>query len=267
MRSIIFSKDRAAQLDLLLRSMKRFAPWIKPFVLYTTSNLNFQQGYNECFAIHDVDNWHEEKPFRDEVLKLIECKNKYIQFLTDDDVFINEWTEEMFLSAFGNCDEEKIAGLSLRLHKGITYSYTRNQDNPVPPIINNTWRWRKAQGHWNYPFSVDGDVYRTEHIIKALNTCIFNNPNQLEGAGLSAVSKLFIDLPRFVCYPVPKLINIPWNRVQDTVQNYHEGEDPDTMNDMYLKGYDIKPDNIYHIKSNAFHQPVELEWMEHVQNM
>ena len=61
-----------------------------------------------------------------------------------------------------------------------------------------------------------------------------------------------------MCYELPKIINIPWNRVQTTVCNSHEGKDAKAMNQKFLDGHRIRTDNIYHIKSNSIHQPIEL---------
>ena len=56
---IIFSKNRAAQLELFIRSMKKF---FKDFssneikILYKTSNSFFEEGYEKLKKIHSDDN-------------------------------------------------------------------------------------------------------------------------------------------------------------------------------------------------------------------
>jgi hypothetical protein len=62
---IIFSKDRACQLDQLLSSFKAHAPnfassFLRLHVLYTYSSKDFQKGYQQAMSFHPTVHWHNE---------------------------------------------------------------------------------------------------------------------------------------------------------------------------------------------------------------
>jgi hypothetical protein len=62
---IIFSKDRACQLDQLLSSFKAHVPnfassFLRLHVLYTYSTRDFQKGYQQAMSFHPTVNWHKE---------------------------------------------------------------------------------------------------------------------------------------------------------------------------------------------------------------
>ena len=95
---IIFSKDRACQLELLLRSMKLyFAEFSqhKINILYTYSNDSFKKGYEKLFKIHNDTNINyirETAKFKEHVVLLLNQDNPYTILFVDDVVFKNPFT-------------------------------------------------------------------------------------------------------------------------------------------------------------------------------
>src|SRR5689334_243855 len=91
---IVWSKDRACQLDLLLRSIKRNIPnTFDVNVIYKASSSEYQDAYNQCLNIHngasffgEHDEWNLEKLTR----KLISEANENVCLSTDDTVFYKE---------------------------------------------------------------------------------------------------------------------------------------------------------------------------------
>ena len=97
---IVFSKDRACQLELFLRSMKFY---FKEFdqhiinVLYTYSNDKFKSGYDKLFTIHNDSNINyikETQNFKNHILFLLDQDKAYTIFFVDDIVFKNDGSVE-----------------------------------------------------------------------------------------------------------------------------------------------------------------------------
>ena len=79
MNIIIFSKDRACQLDLFLRSLKKYFKEFEELnfnILYTYSNDKFKIGYDKLFTIHNDSNLNyikETKKFKEHVAPVIKA--------------------------------------------------------------------------------------------------------------------------------------------------------------------------------------------------
>ncbi|MFL5827648.1 MAG: hypothetical protein ACJ76V_14075, partial [Thermoleophilaceae bacterium] len=90
---VIFSKDRACQLDLLLRSIKRFLEgWtdLSIRVIHTHADERLGRGYEIVQQLHPEFEWVSElasdRGFRGLTLDAV-GHNPYVSFLVDDDVF------------------------------------------------------------------------------------------------------------------------------------------------------------------------------------
>src|SRR3990170_6252117 len=106
--TIIFSKNRACQLELLLHSLN-----IPATVLYTHSP-EFKAGYSQVKKMYTAVKFVRETDFRKQLIDLVTRGGKYVLFLVDDDVMIRPFAK--------NCREfkefkrnSKILCLSLRL--------------------------------------------------------------------------------------------------------------------------------------------------------
>ena len=133
---IIFSKDRAAQLDLLLRSMRRFfsfGPHVDCRVLYRASDPAFATGYDMVRRKHgSFAGFVRQRDFREDVLSLLNDR-RFTMFLVDDDVFIAPFSLDAgAVSVFSQ--DDRIATLSLRMHPGVSFCYTRQVPTPAPAI-------------------------------------------------------------------------------------------------------------------------------------
>ena len=167
MNIIIFSKDRAAQLDLLLRSMSH--NWLESYklginVLYTHSNEEYKKGYDKL--INDtyktlIDgyknvNFVKENDFKKDLLSLIDKKDEFTVFFVDDQI-----VKEKFNT---NCEEmrqfernDKISCLSLRLHPNLTFCYAANHS--MKTLDNCLFDWKNKEGDFGYPMSVDSHIF------------------------------------------------------------------------------------------------------------
>lgn len=251
---IIFSKNRSLQLDLLIRSIKKYVKEYSSFsfkVLYLATSEVFEKGYEKLKIMYPDFIFIKETNFRNDLLGNIDT-TKYLMFLTDDDVFKEEFTIES--DEFTLFQEDKnITTLSLRLGRNITFCYSENIETPPPQSM--TFLWKKLKGDWGYPASVDGNIFRTSELFPLIINMIFNNPNTFE-ASLSNLSCVFKDY--MICFESSKLFNIPANRVQETFQNRSSNISIDVLNDYFLKDYKIHMEDIHNYKNKSCHEEFDI---------
>jgi hypothetical protein len=241
MNVIIFSKDRAAQLDLLLRSMPDFD---EVYVIWTASDNKFAAGY-DLLDFRGAMSVRQSQDFNDDVVWYADSPNEYTMFLTDDDVFLRDFDANLRLTP-------EIACLSLRLNPEMDYCYTLNRPQKAPKMQNNVWDWRNADADYGYPMSLDGHIFRTEDILPLLEKLDYHDPNTLEGQ----LARHPINRPCMMCFDKSVIVNNPINRVQSTVPNRHGTITAEWLNEQFLAGRRIKLEPFIGIEPNACH--VEL---------
>ena len=244
MNIILFSKDRPAQLDLLLRSMKKYFMEFSSFqikILYKFSNENFYNGYKKLQSLHPDINiiWKSEDKFQSDLISLIDTKEKYTVFFVDDIIFKEPFsiTDERFKYFESHGD---ILCLSLRLHPRLTYCYAAKIPM-TPPVFNenNVFSWKGQSGDYGYPMSLDGHIFKTRDIIYYISFLKYDGPNSLE----SLMASQSLPQPKMICYDKSIIINNPANKVQNWNQNYHGAITAEYLNEQFLldKIIDITP--------------------------
>jgi len=261
---IIFSKDRACQLELLLRSIKIFfMGWedVNINIIYKHTDEKFKLGYDLVKKIHPQFNYILEKKdkFMKQTLDCINNSEENIVFFVDDDVFKEKFSlKNENIQTFEN--NTKILCASLRLAPQINYSYTRNT-HVNPPVCdeNLIWDWQKIKhvSLWGYPMSVDGHIFRKSDILDVFKKIKFTNPNSLE----HALSKNPINKKYMICFPKPIIMNIPWNKVQNENENHSENINQEDINKIFLSGKIISLDKIVKMKNHSTHENVELSFI------
>ena len=259
-RTIIPSKDRAAQLDLLLRSMKRFFEnWgdQTAIVLFRTTTDEYRSGYDTLQREHPEFVYVEEEDFRRDVKKIaLAGEEGYLQFLVDDDVYVRPWSlgDSQFSDFSGDTD---IAALSLRMSPAMDYCFTENVRTGTPWFrLDGAWFWPGLKGDWGYPHSVDGTIWRRCDVRAVIAHGKYDMLHQLEPALRGGMTR-----PLAICYGESRLLNVADNSTQDgVVANRHGGGDPEVMNRRYLAGERIQMDNIIAARPNSPHFLIEYEW-------
>ncbi len=217
MRAIVFSKDRALQLDAFLRSYTTCVNPAGPVhVLYTTSSDRHAASYQEVFAAHPVAVPHLQGDFKADVISLMP-DHGLVSFFVDDLIFLRRWDVPDWLPPW--------TIMSLRLGPHLTENYASGgvaQD--VPPLKlshDGVWRWSWRHGElaWRYPLSLDGHVFEASDIAPFIRQAPFTSPNTLESE-LEKVSYVFLDFYG-LCYDQSKVVNLPWNIVQTDWANRH----------------------------------------------
>lgn len=242
---LILSKDRACQLDGLLRSIRAFltVPH-RIHILYTSSNVAFERGYDRVRRWHPGMHWvDDEGTFRQSYLQLLAYiaagPGRYLMPVMDDMVFVRPFTAHPLLQLLDH--DKDVLAVSLRLGENITYCYTRNCQTTPPDFSHGyRWAWKTASpGYWNYPMSVDANVYRTAEMATYIPPLRFGKAAMVE----ARMAESPLPRPHMVCEARPTVINLAVNRVQHTFKNRHGDVTPEALNGAFLSGFamDLRP--------------------------
>jgi len=277
MYTLIFSKDRPAQLDLLLQSMALYVKsWqdLLLLVMWRATTDEARAGYNLLFKTY-WDIWEREDTgsddFRKSFTELVSTyPEEYMQLLVDDCLIIRNVPLASDGVWFVLSDAMKApAGsvFSLRLGKNVTTCYSENgRAVKQPPDIKwdkqISWNVARHQsaGDWSYPASLDGTIFRTRDLAKCIAGKKFNNPNTLETLLAASWPKTAV----MHAHANPSVIGIAHNSVQDAgYKNRCGSGSADELIRMFLDGKRLRTDcvlkGLLAAKPNACHIELPLE--------
>jgi hypothetical protein len=259
MNIIIFSKDRACQLDLLLRSIKQLWRGWEQFhfnIIWTASTDSFRSGYTQVMTDHPEMFFRCQGDFKKDLCSLINPKKKYSMFFVDDQV-MKEPFDMSCLEVEDFKANENIMALSLRLYPGITYCHPRAMTVSVPKFTRNyLWQWEDCQGDWGYPWSIDSSLFRTEDLIPSIFSRPYTNPNNFEDALVQGMTHR----PFMTCFEKSKVVNNPCNKV-GFYNNRHGIITAESLNDLYLTGKRIDLSPILNMNPVSCHQEFDYMWL------
>ena len=223
---VVFSRDRAFQLDALLESY--FEKVLNPvdlIILYKATDLSNKKAYEEvierfCNQSPAIRFIQEFGNFRNCLLRVLSSiKARSIFFLVDDIIFINT----VDLSIYSKVDS-KSSILSLRLSPHLKKSYATGRPQSIPNLFPTAisselleFKWFEQGCEWSDPWSVDGNIYSTAEISVLSRISQFNAPNSYEDA-LKSFGDLAIDRTGY-CFTQSKILNLAINRVQNEIDN------------------------------------------------
>lgn len=251
---IIFTKDRACQLDLLLRSISdNFINVGKVYVLYTYSNETFKRGYDKLWYnspdyIFPIT-FTEQKNFQQDTLSIINrFTTPFYLGLCDDDVAIKQFDCSDIIQKL---DEPNVNAISLKAGLNILGNYPQFV-YPQPEFIETEpylkWEWKRShpESDWGYPTCINGYIFKKDYFLSLINQFDFDKPTNLEG-GLNILK---FQQMKSIMYSFKQsvLLNIPANRIQNESPNFYDVNHNYTakdLNDKFLDGYRISTENIY----------------------
>tara|TARA_Y100000310_G_scaffold37566_1_gene35258 strand:+ start:143 stop:1054 length:912 start_codon:yes stop_codon:yes gene_type:complete len=259
--TLIFSKNRACQLDLLIRSLNKHAAGKMGLrVLYTFSDPDFGAGY-EMLAqkFPEVNFIKQSSSFKKDVLEIISSSSKYVGLFTDDDIMFGGFDvnldelDEMF-------KDVKPISLSLRLgrntiiqdpykdvltrmprfagHGKFLIWDSKNVGNFFMEVIENVPYKRYYDCNFSMPVSLDGHIYKRQLLSQIVENISFYCPNSMElsmaGAKASAFRSSMLrhgplrlwekGNPDMACLVESIVVNSPNNKVQEVVKSTLAGE-------------------------------------------
>lgn len=262
--TICFSRDRPAQLDLLLRSVALNTPWIdRVSVVYRASGISYVDGYMLCERHHPAVSFLPERDFRAQTLEGLH-HGDYTVFLCDDDVIYRPHPVGFMLPGHRLAEYPEVLCVSLRLGQNTTECYSLRTHQTPPPTIS-YYPWQTASGDFSYPGSLDGHIFRT-HQLRTLitaNNPTWTGPNELEDHLHRATQTCL--LPYMAAYPQSLLVGVPVNRTNTTHLTNRYGEQhpagPDYLNRRFLSGDRLWLEgSIMPEKVNAAHVEFPLLW-------
>lgn len=184
--SVIFSKDRAMQLDGFLASyFDNVEHYSEIVVLYHSVNEEHEKSYEDLKKIYGGKpvRFVKENAFRVQLLEVLENTTADRVFFYVDDML---FTQKIDYDWFREIDPlENIVSISRG--KDFIYSTVLAKELKVPAItkFNNhlhrfSWNEVGEYSDWSYPLGVSGYMFSRPEILQMLEVSDFKAPNSLE---------------------------------------------------------------------------------------
>lgn len=253
---VIFSKDRACQLESLLRSVRDHfrSAHLSITVLYKATSPAFNNGYElaKKACVCDTVAWRPEQSFQNDVAAICGAlaPESLVMFLVDDDI------------VFRQCILDEILGVFSDEHLFISLRASRTYAGDIPPefIVVKPyleWKWNYSKRKWvtwNYPFSVDGNIFHAAHIGKIIRKISFEAPNSFEGRMHTYRHHWWVKRIKKALAPLDAAVfNNPLNRVQRESETWHNNMSPESLNNAFLSGMRINNAALYRAQPDATH--------------
>jgi hypothetical protein len=267
---IIFSKDRAMQLDAVLRSLWLHCRDIGNAdvkVLYTTSDAAHENQYAHLMKMHPQVEFIREYDFKLQLLLNI-AYYPFVFFAVDDCMFVKPFLLKDVVSAID--EHQDVLGFSFRLGRNTTYCYSRDrfQQLPVFQELKNgfvKFHWASGEYNFGYPLEVSSSMYRTKDLFTLLAESPFQNPNTLEFQLAHQAWKYAGSHGYAISNAVSLAFCIPVNIVQRVYKNRGGANSRYTIQELFRlfqEGYRIHVEQYSGFVPGACHQEVELRFIK-----
>lgn len=242
---IVWSRDRACQLDLLLRSIKKNADLFKVSVLYLSSD-SHKKSYEKLISEHPDVTFMQESNFRLDTLSLVERCDKYVCFSTDDMVFYRESPYsikmlEPFLPSYNSVFSFRLGLNTIKqdIHNNTYQPALNNYSTINDNIIGWQTRYYHPLYNYGYPIALDTHIFPISSFLPIMKNCSWVNSNTLEGAmQLSSYKYEFM-----FSFKESISVNIPVNNMsQFTISGQKHNYSTEYLHDMYMSGKKISLD-------------------------
>lgn len=294
---IIFSRDRAMQLDATLKSFFRHCSdpeCAEIVILYKTTNDQHLHQYKKLEYEYQSRGvlFEEENSFGDDFLRILFKFTDFSQilgrfffsiiyffrikvgkfhiplgnilFAVDDTVFVRPFTLQSVCYLL-EINPEAL-GFSLRLGLNTTYCYTLNRSQVMPAytrLEENAlkFKWPGTEADFGYPLEVSSSVYRIADLLPLLSHIPIKNPSGLEGQMDLHVGEFANEKGALLCFNQTVAFSNPVNRVQDLNTNRAGVEFSHPNQDLatlFDDGYRIRVENFDNFTPIGCHQEVAL---------
>lgn len=275
---IIFSRDRALQLDGVLKSLffhcRDLDEQGNVNILYTTSNPQHQSQYNKLiteYLTYPFLEFTREIDFKTDLLNLI-GHSEEVLFLVDDNIFVENFylaTLKKYLKA-----EKNSIAYSLRLGENTSYCYMLDCQQKIPNFHKKTentllFNWTVSEHDFGYPMDVSSSLFRVSDLLPILKEFKFSNPNTLEALLDSKKDYFLKDKPLLLCFEKSLTFCAPINKVQDVARKNRVGinpkQNPNYLSKCFSKGMRLDIKAYIGFTPKSCHQEVKLHYL-HTQN-
>ena len=243
---IIFSKDRALQLDACLASLRlqcHDASNHKTRVIFKCSNSDSRRQYETLKSEHPEVHFMEEGIFCRDLINAVEGST-FVLFLVDDNLFVRPFSLEKTCSLLA--DHRDAIGFSLRLGRNITSCYSFGDAPQGIPLAEKAgeeslkFRWIEGEYDFGYPLEVSSSVFRTKEVLPLFveGGDSIKNPNALE-AYIHSQIKTFTDShPFLLCLEQSVAFCNPVNMVQSLLPN-RSGQEASMSVPVLMERFDL----------------------------
>jgi hypothetical protein len=275
---IIWSKDRACQLYLLLESIEQYTRYMfDTTVIYNGSDEQYLEGYYK--VMKSIEGWNldqdiyfveEQNSIRYHTMNVIHFyENEHICFSTDDMVIYRQPPYRSYKDIYQFLPRYESEVFSFRLGLNTTmqdhyrglYQPPLNKyiEHKVGPVISWNTMHHKCTDNYGYPLALDMHVFKKGMIDRIVGDEQWENSNQLE-------SSLFNhrNLISYISsFKDSVAVNIPANNISGVTRS---GKDfPYThreLNDRFLAGQKIDLFAIGQEKIIGCHQEIEFKFID-----
>lgn len=269
LNGVIFSKDRACQLDLLLRSIEdNFKEYPPVTILYMATTSSHEEGYKKVIGMHPKYDWRKEVHFYNDTQEIFKgFKNEFMVNFVDDEIVIRNTPINPVLDILRRPD---VHCASLRLAPHINYCYTADSQDPPPSFeilkredqLFYLWNWRESwrdASNWHYPSCINSHIYKVEDFKRVVSMFHYPCPNPLEGY-FNNHRQYF--KPLNVCFEKSKTINVANNLVQTGRNRFSEKPEfhQETLNKKFLEGQRLDPKPFYNFDNVWATFPKDYSW-------
>lgn len=226
--SVVFSCDRAMQLEAFLRSYReKVAHAGQMYVLYRTSDEGHARSYRElrqemaASSLAGRLTWVEERDFRAQLLDILEqCPCRTVALYVDDMLFLHPIDYDVLKEV----DTTRYIP-SICRGRDMRYSAVLGRPidlpdltaSPYPPLLAFRWNQYRELSDWTYPLGVSGYFYGRDELLALCRRIDFRHPNSLESA-MQAYKDVFASRLG-LCYEKAACCCVHANRVQTEVAN------------------------------------------------
>jgi len=269
------SKDRACQLDLLMRSILRFQIPVDLNVVYQSSDSSYDDGYsvvkseNWFYETWSQQQWSVIEEFTHFLKRQKEKGVIAVGIATDDCVFFRKPPAHNIFSLFKENDD--LFCFTYRQGLNTTIQDYKIQSLQTPLSYYNTcngmidWNWKiyPALENRGYAGGQDFCFYRIEDLEMSLELSHAKTMRDLE-SWMALNRHVFLRetmmSPEHSC-----CVNIPANNMQEPrIENAFDSYSAEDLNKMFLNGYRITLERITRENIVGAHQPINYEFY-HVQ--
>ncbi len=282
---IVFSKDRALQLDATLRSFFRHCrdpEQVSLTVIYAGSSRLSLDQYRQLQHDFPTTEFIAEGDFRQDVFDLVRIPvsrvgrfalkaglvkrpdKRLVLFLVDDNILVRDF--ELAAATRALDEEEGALGFAFQMGRNINYCYPLDLPLEFPvaePVFGDIvkYRWPDAGTGLDYPLEVSSSLYRLGDVARLLAGLDFRNPNTLEAQMAARAGSFRRTHPYLLCFTQSVTFCNPLNKVQSEYAN-RVGESEDrsaaSLAQMFERGYRVDVAHYDGFVPSSCHQEVDL---------
>lgn len=266
---LIWSFDRAAQLNGLISSIERFCSIFNISIIYNYSNHTFGYGYEKLIANTKNILWIKELPnrfFGHTQYAISQGNSDFISFATDDCIFYRQIDKVALSQALPRYNNQVF---SFRLGYNTIIQNIHDNNKSQPPLNFHiehenylSWPIDKYYSHDNYgyPFGLDLHVFRRDLINQIFKEIEFQSTNELESILTNNYRHLIDEMRSF---KQSCAVNIPINTVTKVTKAGEKYSiSKEELNQKYLDGYVIDLEDIENTTFKSCHAEIPIKFIK-----